>query len=84
MILTISSQDFRGIAADVLDEEGLWLELLVPAELLDDEVGDNSSRSERQAWVLQNSELIRRAAIAKRDGGFVRAPFHGIRLKEAQ
>ncbi|GLO74259.1 hypothetical protein MACH18_13390 [Phaeobacter italicus] len=58
--------------------------VIVPRELLDDEVGDDASQQEREAWVERNIEQIMEAYTAKKEGrGWVRSPFNQIAIQEA-
>ena len=82
MIVTVSGINYLGTLISVSLDDGTIQDALLPAELLDDEVGDNASRSQRNNWVLENSEAIKRAVASKKAGGAVRAPFHRIILKE--
>ena len=56
--------------------------VFIPAELLDDEVGDDCSDADRDAWVKNNIEEIVKAAESKIKGGVVRRPFDRIVVRE--
>ena len=57
---------------------GIEYKGILPQELLDDEVGDESSYEERVAWIKKNHSMILHALQAKVDGGFIRKPFDRI------
>ncbi|WP_204114633.1 hypothetical protein [Shimia biformata] len=61
------------------DGEKDWV--LISKELLDDEVGDNSSDEERQAWVEANIDQILQAYKSKLAGGVLRKPFDRINVR---
>ncbi|WP_118152254.1 hypothetical protein [Pseudotabrizicola alkalilacus] len=82
MMITISAVNYLGTSVSVLMDDETWQDALLPAELLDDEVGDNASRSSRTSWVLENQQAIKRAISQKKHGLAVRAPFHRIVLLE--
>jgi len=69
--------DGRGLKFSVkgFGEEDI---VLIPGDLLDDEVGDGSTDAERQSWVEANLDEIVGAYEAKAKGGFVRKPFDRI------
>lgn len=58
--------------------EGRKLNGVVPRELLDDELGDNSSTNLRENWIQRNRQSVIDAMLAKADGGICTAPFDRI------
>jgi hypothetical protein len=55
--------------------------VIVPRDMLDDEVGDSSTLDQRKAWVEENIEEVMRAYRARTDGGFLNARFNRITVE---
>ena len=56
--------------------------LLVPQDLLDDELGAEASEETRRDWIESNLASILSAYTARADGGWVKAPWNRILVEE--
>ena len=56
--------------------------VIVPRELLDDELTNAATIQEREEWAEANIEKIMKAYTAKVSGGVVMAPFDRIVVRE--
>ncbi len=65
-----------------VEGQGQSHKVIIPRELLDDEVGDSSSVADRKMWIESNIEIIMDAVTAKTEGGTVRRPFDRIVVKD--
>ena len=55
--------------------------VIVPRDLLDDEVGDKATIGQRKLWVEDNIEEIMRVYRAKRGGGTFNARFRRVQVE---
>ena len=56
--------------------------LVVPDELLDDELGQYTPTDAREAWIADNLPQILSAYTAREGGGWVKAPWNRILVEE--
>ncbi|MDF1726380.1 MAG: hypothetical protein P1U53_01405 [Sulfitobacter sp.] len=56
--------------------------LLVPRDLLDDELGPDAPDAARDTWIKDNLPQILSAYTARSGGGWVKAPWNRILVEE--
>ena len=57
--------------------------VIVPRELLDDEVGDDRTEEASVAWIEERMPQIMQAYTARTEGGWLNPPFNRIYVEEA-
>jgi len=65
-----------------LDGDHAGYRAIVPAEFLDDELGEGSTQREREDWIIDHMVDILGAVTARMGGGIVTEPWSRVMVEE--